>query len=255
MTARPAPPGLQGGAVRPRLSEAGARRRHGLVVALTFVTGTVDAIGFINLGGAFSSVMTGNMVLLGIHSASANWTEASHVGIAILSFMLGVLAGARIAGRPRPDEVVWPRGATVALGVEGVLLCTVALVWIALGGAVGPDVRQVLLALCAAALGVQSSAVQRFGVSGLSSTYLTGTLTTLIAGIAARKSPAVLLPSLFVLVALVVGAGAGWAASAVIRPVAPLIAVVPFLTILTVALLSRWGQPAPVQTAARAASR
>jgi len=39
------------------------RRRHALVVVLTFVTGSADATGFLALGGAFSSVMTGNMVL------------------------------------------------------------------------------------------------------------------------------------------------------------------------------------------------
>jgi len=33
-----------------------------------------------------------------------------------------------------------------------------------------------LLMVAAAALGIQSSAIQRFGVSGLSSTYLTGTV-------------------------------------------------------------------------------
>lgn len=37
-----------------------------------------------------------------------------------------------------------------------------------------------LLAMNAVAVGIQSSTVQRFGVPGLSSTYLTGTLTTLI---------------------------------------------------------------------------
>lgn len=241
--------------MRPGLSRAGARRRYALVVALTFVTGTVDAIGFINLGGAFSSVMTGNMVLLGLGSASGDWTAASHVGLAILSFILGVLGGAHIARRAYPEEPVWPRGATVALAAEAVLLGIVAVVWVALGGAVGPDVQQVLLALCAAALGVQSSAVQRLGVSGLSSTYLTGTLTTLIAGVAARKPASVLLPSLLVLVALVVGAGAGWVSSAAIRPVAPLIALVPFLAILSVAVLSAWAQPAHVQAAAPVASR
>ncbi|MDH2442612.1 YoaK family protein [Amnibacterium sp. CER49] len=234
---------------------AGTARRHALVVALTFVTGTVDALGFTDLGGAFSSVMTGNMVLLGIRSASGSWLEAGHAGLAILSFVLGVLGGARIAGHPRAGEPVWPRRASVALGVEAVLLGGVAIVWIVLGGAPGPEVQQVLLALCAAALGVQSSAVQRLGVSGLSSTYLTGTLTTLVAGVAARRPAAVLLPSLLVLAALVVGAGAGWAASAAVRPVAPLVALVPFLAILSVAALTRWAQPTHVDVGTAAASR
>jgi len=48
------------------------RRRHSLVVVLTFDTGCADATGFLALGGAFSSVMTGNMVLLGL---SAGYTK------------------------------------------------------------------------------------------------------------------------------------------------------------------------------------
>ncbi len=46
------------------------RRRHRLVVALTFITGCADATGFLAHGGAFSSVMTGNMVLPG-------WVDSS----------------------------------------------------------------------------------------------------------------------------------------------------------------------------------
>ena len=56
---------------------------------------------------------------------------------------------------------------------------------------------------------MQSSAIQRFGVSGLSSTYLTGTLTSLIAGVAARSPWASLRPKVQVLLALMVGAAVG----------------------------------------------
>jgi uncharacterized membrane protein YoaK (UPF0700 family) len=46
-------------------------------------------------------------------------------------------------------------------------------------GARVAGVARGLLALTALALGIQSAAIQRFGVLGLSTTYLTGTLTTL----------------------------------------------------------------------------
>lgn len=69
------------------------RRRHALVVVLTFVTGSADATGFLALGGAFSSVMTGNMVLLGLSAGTASAALAINSGSAIASYIMGVLIG------------------------------------------------------------------------------------------------------------------------------------------------------------------
>jgi len=67
-------------------------------VILTFVTGCADATGFLALGGAFSSVMTGNMVLLGLSAGTADTKLATNSGLAIASYIVGVLVGARVAG-------------------------------------------------------------------------------------------------------------------------------------------------------------
>ena len=56
------------------------------------------------------------------------------------------------------------------------------------------------------ALGIQSSAVLRFGVSGLSTTYMTGTLTTIVSALANGRHPRNALPSAQILIGLVVGA-------------------------------------------------
>ncbi|HEX5292883.1 MAG TPA: DUF1275 family protein, partial [Streptosporangiaceae bacterium] len=45
---------------------ARATLRDALMVALTLVTGATDAVAFTRLGNVFTSVMTGNMVLLGV---------------------------------------------------------------------------------------------------------------------------------------------------------------------------------------------
>ncbi|MFI6262564.1 YoaK family protein [Micromonospora sp. NPDC051006] len=208
------------------------RRRHALVVVLTFVTGSADAIGFLALGGAFSSVMTGNMVLLGLSAGRGNAELALTSGCAIISFIVGVLAGARLAGSAQPDDPVWPRPVTRALVLELLVFVVLLVVWEFATHTEHVDLA--LLMLSAAALGVQSSAVQRFGVPGLSSTYLTGTLTSLIAGVAVRTPWRNLRPKAQILLALMTGAAVGalvalhvpaWSPALLIGPLVVVIAV------------------------------
>ena len=88
------------------------------MVLLTFVTGCADATGFLALGGAFSSVMTGNLVILGVSAGTADRALAVNSGGAIASYIVGVLVGSRIAGAPRPDDPLWPRAVNRALFAE-----------------------------------------------------------------------------------------------------------------------------------------
>lgn len=85
---------------------------------LAVVSGSTDAIGFIHLGGAFSSVMTGNMVLLGLASSTHQYGLALHAAVAIAAFILGCVIGAGIAGTPQEQDSVWPAAITRALTVE-----------------------------------------------------------------------------------------------------------------------------------------
>ncbi|MDO8187077.1 YoaK family protein [Conexibacter sp. JD483] len=157
------------------------RRRELLVTLLAVLSGATDAVGFLALGGAFTSVMTGNMVLLGLSAGTRDADLAWHAGAAIVSFAAGVALGARLAGAPRPDDGLWPRAVTRALTVELALFTVFAVAWQIAGGKPSAELTQVLLlALTAVALGLQSGAILRFGVPGLSTTYLTGTLTTAV---------------------------------------------------------------------------
>src|SRR5689334_16310837 len=85
------------------------RLRQTLVVTLAVVSGATDAIGLLALGGAFTSVMTGNMVLLGVSISSADGALAASSGFAILAFCAGAALGARLAGVPVAGDPVWPR--------------------------------------------------------------------------------------------------------------------------------------------------
>jgi uncharacterized membrane protein YoaK (UPF0700 family) len=185
------------------------RLRQSLVVTLAVVSGATDAIGLMALGGAFTSVMTGNLVILGVAASTADGGLAIASGGAIVAFCAGAALGARLAGSPVPGDRIWPRPVTVGLAVELVLMVAYAVGWWITGGQPGTAVSLALLFAMAAALGIQSSTVQRFGVSGMSTTYLTGTLTTVVMRLATGRGVREVWHSIEILVGLVAGAAAG----------------------------------------------
>jgi uncharacterized membrane protein YoaK (UPF0700 family) len=199
------------------------RLRQSLVVTLAVVSGATDAIGLLALGGAFTSVMTGNMVLLGVAASSRDATLAASSGFAILAFCAGAALGARLAGSAEQGDRVWPRPVTVALAVELVFVAGYAAGWWATGGEPGPGVALALLLSTAVALGIQSSTVQRFGVSGMSTTYLTGTLTTVVIRLASGRGVREVWHSVEILLGLVAGAAAGAALLLLAPLLAPLL--------------------------------
>ncbi|HEV3186739.1 MAG TPA: YoaK family protein [Acidimicrobiales bacterium] len=200
------------------------RQRDALVILLTLVTGSVDAIGFTRLGGVFTSVMTGNMVLLGVAAGKGDVSLALHTGIAFLGFVVGSLVGARVAGHAHKDDEIWPRPILIALVLELVVFFIFATWWEITSGAPVGSAEYAMLSINAVALGVQSAATLRFGISGLSTTYLTGTLTQLLAGVAKRKEP-VSGRSALILLALIGGAGIGAAVAVHAPRFAPLVPV------------------------------
>lgn len=180
--------------------------RASLVVVLAVTSGATDAVGFLALGSAFTSVMTGNMVLLGVGAADRDLALVFSTSVAILSFVSGAAIGARVAGSPTKGDALWPKPVTVAIWIELVLFVVFAALWWAMGGAPEAEWLLVCLALNALALGLQSSAIQRFGVSGLSTTYLTGTLTNVVIGLTHGKGFKAVRHSLVILLGLIVGA-------------------------------------------------
>jgi uncharacterized membrane protein YoaK (UPF0700 family) len=206
-------------------SGVAARRRHALVILLTFNAGATDAIGLLALGGAFTSVMTGNLVLLGTAAASGDAQLAGRTLAAVGCFVLGCGLGARIAGTATPNQPVWPRQVTCGLAIELAMFGGYAAGWWATGSHPVGRIQLLLLSATAIGLGVQSSSVQRFGVSGLSTTYMTGTLTTLVVRLTSGHAIRDVADSMQLLGALVSGAIVAallWAHAPVFLPVVQL---------------------------------
>ena len=182
------------------------RLRDAAALTLAVTSGATDAISFLALGGAFTSVMTGNLVLLGVSLGNADGGLARQIGAAVVGYVAGCAIGARITGTPVDDEPVWPPAVTRGLAVEAGLFVMYAAGWWAVGGRPGGAAEVGLLGLSALALGIQSASVRRFGVTGLSTTYLTGTLTTLVIRLANGGRLRNVARNLLLLLALLAGA-------------------------------------------------
>ena len=220
------------------------RWRQYLLVLLAVTSGATDAIGFVALGGAFTSVMTGNMVLIGLSVAKSDGTVALRSALAIVLFMAGCVVGSRLAGQPAEGDPLWPRQVTRAMWVEFAAFGAYAIGWWLSGSHPIGNVQLVLLSANAIALGVQSSAVLRFGVSGLSTTYMTGTLTTMMAALAAGRHPRLVLPSAEIIAGLIGGAAAATLLAIYVPVVAPLLQLGLVLVVIVTATV-RFGAPKP----------
>jgi uncharacterized membrane protein YoaK (UPF0700 family) len=202
--------------------QAGQRLRDSLVVLLAFGAGVVNVTSFLALGKVFSSVITGNLVVLGMAAARVQPGLALRSGLALVGYSAGVLIAAPIAARGRRQ--IWPPAVTAALCAELCLLVVFTAGWEA--ARQHPGWRIALLVLLAAAMGMQSAAVRRLG--SISATYLTGTLTGVLTALITSNRPAGHWRDVGVIVALATGAGAG---AALIR-LAP--AWLPALTLLPI---------------------
>jgi uncharacterized membrane protein YoaK (UPF0700 family) len=199
-------------------------------VALTVVTGAMDAITFTRLGEVFSSVMTGNLVLLGVSAGRADGALAIHVAVAVAGFVGGVLLAGAITGPPARASGRWPPRVSAALAVELALLAGFFVGWAVRGGRPDGTVQVVLLLLAGTAMGVQTGAVRAIGISGLSTTYLTGTLAGILAtlvtdGRLQRRS-------LIILAALIVGAAVATLLVVHVPTAAPALPVALLLVVL-----------------------
>ncbi len=141
------------------------RRDRWLAAALAALAGSVDALGFLELGGYFVSFMSGNTTRAGVDLAEGRRAAVVAFGL-VVAFVLGVVGGV-FAGRLRPGT----RRATVLLLVA-VLLAAAAL----LAGAGRPRAAGAVMAL---AMGAENTIFQRSGEVSVGVTYMTGTLVKL----------------------------------------------------------------------------
>lgn len=163
-----------------------------IAIALTFGSGANDVASFTRLGGVFTSVMTGNIVLWGLSAAQRSVALASHTAVSIAGYITGVAGGTWVAhgfkksagaAQDAGRDSVLPGHVNWALLTELVLLAGVTAGWEITGARPAGWQQFTLLAATAAAMGIQSSAVTEMGLAHVSTTFLTGTLTGLVSSL------------------------------------------------------------------------
>src|SRR5919108_1066832 len=95
--------------------------RESMLLGLTWVAGSVDAISYLGLGHVFTAMMTGNTVLLGLALAQGEILAALRSILALMGFSIGVFVGAVIVER-ESAETDWPPPVTAGLAVETAVL-------------------------------------------------------------------------------------------------------------------------------------
>jgi uncharacterized membrane protein YoaK (UPF0700 family) len=185
-----------------------AASRHGplppLLLALTVVTGLVDAVSILRLGRVFVANMTGNVVFTGFALVKAPGFSLSASLAALAGFLVGAFAAGGLTNRLGQDRGVLLRaGAAVELILVAAALATTA-------GLPSAAARIGIAALLALAMGIQNAVARRLAVPDLTTTVLTMTLTGIAADIRAEgRGRAGLSRRLLAVVTMFAGAAGG----------------------------------------------
>jgi uncharacterized membrane protein YoaK (UPF0700 family) len=149
------------------------------LLAMTLVTGFVDAVSYLGPGHVFTANMTGNVALLGFAMAGAPRLSVSRSLASLAAFVLGGVLGGRVASTFSTTtrhswlvRVAW---------VEAALLLAAALTAININAssvASGSRTYGVIV-LTAVAMGFRTAAVRRLAEADVRTTVLTSTLAAL----------------------------------------------------------------------------
>jgi uncharacterized membrane protein YoaK (UPF0700 family) len=152
--------------------------KHGplppLLIAMTLVTGLIDAFSYLVLGHVFVANMTGNVLFLGFALAGASGFSVLASLVALGSFVLGSLGGGRLGSR-----FGMHRGhlLSIAAALQTFLL-GVSAVLAALAGNPVPTggYSYSLIIVLGIAMGLQNATARKLAVPDLTTTVLTLTI-------------------------------------------------------------------------------
>jgi uncharacterized membrane protein YoaK (UPF0700 family) len=153
-----------------------ARGRDLTLWLLAAAAGCVDAVSYLALGHVFVANMTGNTVLLGIALVELEPGATLRAALSLAGFVGGAAGGAWVIERARPLR----RGAGVSrvLTLQVMLMAIAVLCWRAQNDTMA--LADFLVLLLSLAMGLQTVAARRLDRYGISTTFITGSITALV---------------------------------------------------------------------------
>ncbi|HEY2553550.1 MAG TPA: YoaK family protein [Streptosporangiaceae bacterium] len=147
------------------------------LMALTLVSGVVDAVSYLALGRVFTANMTGNVVVLGFAAAGAPGFSVPATLTSLGVFLVGAVTGGRLAGLVASKR----RLLIAAIAAETLLVGTAAAIGYLAGTVSAGWGRYTTIAILALAMGMRNAVVRHLAVPDVTTTVLTQTLTGLAA--------------------------------------------------------------------------
>lgn len=147
--------------------------KSAVALLLTFAAGCVDIVGYLAIYQLFTANMTGATVRLSQNVMEAHWSEAAKAACVLAAFLLGSVIGRtviEIGARSRIRSI-----ASATLLLEAALIA--AVIPTASHSSGMPVLG--LLAMLAAAMGLQTATLTRVGSLTVHTTFVTGMLNKL----------------------------------------------------------------------------
>lgn len=161
------------------MSQSASPKRR-TILLFTWAAGCVDAIVYI-IAHVFTANMTGNAVLLGISLGRELSIATIHSLVALVTFTAGVVLGSILVGE-QVHGIPW-KGVRIATVIETIVLALFAMVFFLPLPHTSEVSLELLISLSGFAMGMQSATVKRLNLPGIATTYITGTMTSLISGL------------------------------------------------------------------------
>ena len=152
----------------------GARLDLVLVLALTFTTGVVDAVGYLGLDNVFTANMTGNVIVLGMGLAGAPGLPVLGPAVALAGFVVGAALGGRLLRTAAPG---WTRRTTGSFATTGALVVVLGVAAVVERPVAGTWWGTTVVALLAVAMGLQAASARKVAVKDVTTVVVTSTLT------------------------------------------------------------------------------
>ena len=149
-----------------------------LLVALTAVTGLVDAFSYLVLGHVFVANQTGNVVFFAFALAGVGGFSATASVAAIGCFAVGALVAGRL-GRSLADRRGLLLGVTA--GIQAVLVAEAVTMAALTASPMPAGLRYALIVVLSVTMGAQNATARKLAVPDLTTTVLTLTITGMAA--------------------------------------------------------------------------